>query len=262
MIPNAGLTIDTASPPFYLKPVGGSGNLLCSWSLAVLIIVNEFQGLKANKWLLTAVIVTVLLSLSRGGAVTLALYFLYTFAVRGKMRLSIKLLSFVVIAVLTLFFLLASNSITLPNILERFSITYEGGVFDASTQGRLVNYINLLSVWSSDFGFVLWGVGFDDTTLRLNTGEHIVESFFLQVLVCSGLIGVLVLGIYFLMAFHARVKNKWFAALWQFLLFESIVQWSVTGGDFYSQHVIFVSMTLIGFGLAENRARRKGQIDK
>ncbi len=252
MIPLAGLVIDTDSF-FFLKAVSGSGNLLAGWSLALLILNFNLKKTDRSQWLVVFAILTVLLTISRGGFLTMSLYFVYVYFKEFDFKISIRTLvgSIVFLTLMILYFSL-SNEIPLPNIFERLTNTYDGGGFDGSTQGRLDNYIQLLSAWITKLHYIIFGFGFDENALLITANATVVESYFLEVLVCSGLIGTLLFAIFYLMIFVNRRNNFWYKCCWEFLLFQSIVQWTVTGGDFLAPHATYIFLTFMGFGLASS----------
>lgn len=257
-IPIAGLTI--APGKFAgLAPVGGgSSNLFVSWSLAFVLIAIFTKDKRRSLFLLLGFLVP-LFGMSRGGILTFVVLFLYLIFISSaysqmqKMRLSL------IMAAVTgmLVFVISNSSINIPNVFERFSESFESGgksssTFDPSTQGRLENYKLVFDAWSDSPVHVLFGLGMDEEVLIEKTGWGLVESFFLQVLFCSGITGIFLLFMFFFLIYLARKRNVWFYTLWMFILLESLFMWSITGGDFYSSHVMYVIMVLLGYGYAQS----------
>lgn len=255
MIPLAGLIVDFDSF-FFLKAISGSGNLLSGWALAILII-NLNQGVgNFKKTIVILAVLTVLLTVSRGGFITMSLFLLYFFTKNLSLKVSPKTILVVLVFVggLVTYFTFSKEN-PLPNIFDRLSITYEGGKFDGSTQGRLDNYIDLLESWISNPFFIIFGFGYDEVAVLLASRQTVVESFFLQVLFCSGLVGLVLLFGFYLFALLNRTRNFWYRVLWEFLIFQSIISWTVTGGDFFAPHATFLFMTFLGFAAADGRSQ-------
>ncbi|MEP2670040.1 MAG: O-antigen ligase family protein [Cyclobacteriaceae bacterium] len=253
MIPLAGLIIDFNSF-FFLKAISGSGNLLSTWALAIMVLNHNLGTVKSKRLIFIICVLTVLLTVSRGGFLTLVLYIIYSQSSGIRYKVSLKSLIVLLLFVTGLIaYFSYSQENPLPNIFDRLTNTYEEGNFDGSSQGRLDNYIILLENWISHWNYILFGFGFDEETLLLATNQTVVESFFLQVLVCSGLIGIALLFIFYYCVFKYRKQNFWFKCLWEFILFQSIIQWTITGGDFLAPHALYIVLTLIGFGAAEKK---------
>jgi hypothetical protein len=251
LIPFAGLSFNPDAF-FFLMPIGGgSANLLASWALAVLIIADQSISQRMNL-VIFMVIFTVALSMSRGGLLTICLYLIYMslrdWRTGGRLILVFGMLGLII----SLFaYLTESENSIFANIFTRLSDTFEQGGLDGSSLGRLENYSKILSVWIESPFFVLFGMGYDEAIMRSYTGYSIVESFILQVITSSGLIGLTGFVLFYVVVYKMSTVNLWFACLWKFLIFESILQWSITGGDFVSPHVLFVFMTFLGFGYNE-----------
>lgn len=255
-IPLAGLTI---SPENFagLTPVGGgSSNLFVSWSLAFALLIL----LTNHKHKLLLIFLTFLVPLagmSRGGILTFIILLLYMFFISKSLPSLQKIKVSIIILIISIggSVLFSNIDINIPNVFDRLSQTIDSGSssqFDPSTQGRFENYELVFNEWSSNPLYVFFGLGMDENLLVERTGWGLVESFFLQVLFCSGLIGITLLLIFLILTYLNRNRNIWFYALWIFILLESLVMWTITGGDFYSAHVMFVILVFLGYGYAES----------
>jgi len=100
---------------------------------------------------------------------------------------------------------------------------------------------------------IFFGYGFDKKGMEILTGLIVVESLFLSILVGSGIIGIFLLFLFYLHTFTYRIKNYWYKCLWEFLVFQSIIMWTITGGDFFAPHATYIILSLIGFGFAESK---------
>jgi hypothetical protein len=260
LIPFGGMAIDKDSF-FFLRPIGGgSGNLLCSWSLAILILVDNFD-LKKNRPIIIIVVATVLLTLSRGGAFTIFIYIVYMLLRKNILSVSLLLRLAVFAAIVFLVLDYSGGKLSIiSNIFSRIQGTFEGGNLDPSSMGRIKNYIDVTTPWVKSPFFILFGMGYDEGILEHYTGQSIVESFLLQVIVSSGIIGTILFILFYYAAYQLSKVNLWFDSLWKFLIFESLIQWSITGGDFFSPHVLFVIMAMFGFGYREVKLYQKPQL--
>ena len=258
MIPLAGLIIDFDSF-FFLKAISGSGNLLSGWALAILIVNFNLEGQRPKKLAVMVAVTAVILTVSRGGFLTMALYLTYVFLRSFDFRLSIKtLVSIAVFGVALIAYFSFSEETPLPNIFNRLDITYQGGELDGSSQGRVDNYIALFKSWIGHWYYIFFGFGFDERAVWLATQQTVVESYFLQVLFCSGIIGASLLALFYLLAFVSRKKNFWFKCFWEFLIFQSFISWTITGGDFLAPHASYIFLTFLGFGFAKSLGKDSG----
>lgn len=250
MIPLAGLVIDFDSFMF-LKALSGSANLLAGWALAILILNFNTEKRKERAQIVVLAIATVLLSVSRGGFLTIVLYLMYIFFKDFNFKVSTRsfLIGAAFLAVLLAYFSFSKET-PLPNIFDRLTNTYESGTLDASSQGRLDKYTVLYNAWHQKLRYIIFGMGFDEETRYLAANEIVIDSFFLEVLFCGGIIGIIIFPIFYLYSFLKRRKNIWYKSLFEFLIFQSIISWSVTGGDFLAPHATFIFMTFMGFGYA------------
>lgn len=251
MIPNAALHIDFDSF-FFLKAVQGAGNLLAGWALAILILNKNQPSLSRSTGIVWIAVGTVLLTLSRGGFLTVMLYLVYLRVMRRDYKVSYKLVagSAVLLVGAIIYFFVAREK-PLPNIFARLDITFSGNTFDSSSLSRFSNYATHMKTWLSQWYYVFIGYGFDKKGMELLTGLTVVESLFLSVLVGSGIIGFFLMTILYLSMYLKRVRNYWYRCLWEFIFFESILMWTITGGDFFAPHAAYIMMTFIGFGFAE-----------
>lgn len=250
MIPLSGLVIDFDSFMF-LKAISGSGNLLSGWALAILIL-NFNLGKNKTRTRMTLIAVSaVLLTISRGGFLTIALFLVYIFFKNFNFKVNLKPFLFATVFALGLIIYFSfSKETPLPNIFERLTDTYQTGKLDYSSQSRLDNYIALFEAWHQKIRYIVFGFGFDEGALYKASNQIIVESFFLEVLFCGGIIGLFALALFYIVAYLNRRKNYWYSSLWMFLVFQSIVSWTITGGDFFAPYATYIFMAFMGFGYA------------
>jgi hypothetical protein len=253
MIPLAGLVIDMDSFMF-LKAISGSANLLSGWALAILILNFNFGEKQGRIQIVIVAIATILLTVSRGGFLTIVIYLVYVWLKRFDFKISIKpfLIGAAFLTALILYFSLAKET-PLPNIFDRLTNTYESGTLDASSQGRFDKYSVMFNAWSEKLRYVILGLGFDEEIRLMAANETIIDSFFLEVLFCSGIIGIAIFPCIYIYAFLKRKQNYWYKSLFEFLIFQSIVSWSITGGDFLAPHATYILMTFLGFGYASEK---------
>jgi hypothetical protein len=252
MIPLAGLVIDFDSF-FLLKAISGSGNLLSGWALAILIVNLNREGGRINRTVVMVAVMSVLLTVSRGGFLTMGLYLFYTFVRSFRFKISVKSFIVTLIFIAGLFaYFSFSEETPLPNIFSRLDITYQGGDLDGSSQGRLDNYVVLFNSWTRHWYYIVFGFGFDEQAVWVASQQTVIESYFLQVLFCSGLIGVSLLILFYLLAFIRRRSNFWYRCFWEFLFFQSLISWTITGGDFLAPHASYIFLTFLGFGFAKS----------
>jgi len=267
-IPIAGLAIDPSSFAGLTPIGGGSSNLFVSWALAfaVLLAVIPTKIKYKNLFLFLCFLVP-FAGMSRGGMLSFFIFLLYLIFLSKGISLKGKTYFFVsvVLIIFLLSVIISNTDIAIPNVFERLTQTFDSndnkGGIDPSSMGRFENYKLLFQAWSSDPLSVIFGLGMDENLMKFRTGWGLVESFFLQVLFCGGLFGVALLGLFYSLLYMNRNLNVWFKALWIFVLIESIFMWSVTGGDFYSPHVMFVIMVFLGFGYAD-LDKIKGNLSK
>lgn len=256
MIPIAGLVIDFDSF-FFLKAISGSGNLLAGWALAIFIINFNSNNGGFGKRIFIVALLTILFTLSRGGFLTASIYIIYSFIRNFNFKISLRTGVAVSLSVALLFIYFSYASETpLPNMFGRLNTTYETGNLDGSSQGRLDNYVALLKSWTTHWHYVIFGFGYDEEAVLLASKQTVIESYFLQVLFCSGLIGMVLLVGFFLLSYLNRQRNFWYRCLWEFLFFQSIVSWTITGGDFLAPHATYIFMTFLGFGFAKSLAQK------
>lgn len=260
LIPFAGLSINREAF-FFLMPIGGgSANLLASWALGVLIQADQSKSERIN-FVILIVLLTVALSMSRGGLLTIVFYLVYM-SIRDWRTGARLVLVFALFGIIIAFFsfLTEDRNSIFENVFTRLAATFGENGLDGSTLGRLENYRSILNVWIENPFFVFFGMGYDEEIMRTYTGYSIVESFILQVLTSSGLFGFAILILFYLAVYKMSGENVWFSCLWKFLVFETILQWSITGGDFVSPHVLFIFMTFLGFGYNELRRENRNAI--
>ena len=252
LIPIAGMSIDFTEF-FFLKVIGGgSGNLFSSWALLFIILIfNAPYKIKYKELYLILAFSVPIIGLSRGGTLTFLFYIIYLLISPNKLSRRIKAYTIGAFSCVIAFlaYLVIVFEVQIP-ILYRMTNTFSNGHFDGSTKGRFENYSIMFREWSDNIVNVFFGLGYDKAILKCRTGWSLVESFFLEVLFTGGVISFILLGVFFYSVFLLRKKNFWYGSLWQFLAFQSIFQWSITGGDFVSPHVVYLIMLTLGFGFA------------
>ncbi len=240
MQPIFGAAFDLSNKPFYLQYIGGgSGNLLCAWALFVFIFLQESNQNNLAYTLIIAI--TVFLSFSRVGFLTFLLAYLYY-----TLRL-LKFKSKLWMVVLMLFALVSYNIIlgSTTTVLTRLTNTIGDNGLDASAIGRIRNYDAIGYALSQDISGLFVGFGFEPRFLMKKTNSGFAESFWLQILVSSGTVGLIFYGLFGLSIFKKR-KKPLYVILWKYFLFQNIMSWTVGGGDFLSSNNLFMMFLLLG----------------
>jgi hypothetical protein len=240
MQPIFGAAIDLSNKPFYLQYIGGgSGNLLCAWAIFVFIFLNE---LDENSLFYTVIIAaTVFLSFSRAGLLTFML--VYTYYTLRLLRFRSKAwMSILIVFGIMLYQGLFSD---LPTVVTRLLSTIGENGLDPSSMGRLRNYSVIVSALKKDLSGLLIGFGFEPSFLMQKTGWAFAESFWFQILVSSGIIGLTLFVVFGCSLFKKR-KKPLYGILWKYFLFQNVISWSVGGGDFLSPNNLFVIFLFLG----------------
>jgi O-antigen ligase len=249
MFPIAGLNINLNNL-YFLEAKGGSGNLLSSWAIFVLILLTNSRYKHPYKRLCIIIaVLTPFLALSRGGSITVLLYLFFLFLTTKRISAFRKMfISLLVLLFFSVIFGVFKDNISSIPIFYRFANSISEGNIDSSTLQRFNNYgLAFQSFFSNPLHYI-FGMGFDKEILTQKMQWSYIESFYLQVLFSSGLIGFALLLLFYAKIFTIRKSNELFYSLWLFIVFESIIMWSITGGDFYSPHVIFLILMTISLG--------------
>jgi len=253
VIPFYGLTIQTNAGLPLNSFGGGSGNLLASHALFVLILASKFQrNSRLEMGLLLFTIVVLLLAQSRGGTLTILLWSIWRFRRFFLLKFSFSLMSLAIastsVACLSFFLYYLSTDL---GLFIRFGELFAGESLDGSSKARLDNYGDVFRAWSSNLYFIMFGLGFDKEQLQLLSDWTIVESLYLSVLFCSGVLGMAFLLVFLLDSYRLRNKTIWSQTLFSFLVFNSIINWSITGGDLLGAPSLFFCFLAIGLHVRE-----------
>ncbi|MDN5337923.1 MAG: hypothetical protein PWQ20_993 [Thermotogaceae bacterium] len=235
----------------FLKPIGGgSGNLLCSWNIAVLIITRNIiwrkgyvRYKKIYYWVLIVAFINVMLSFSRGGFLTLLLVFFY-YALQDslKNKIDIKLIFGIVITLTIIIFLI--GNLMPASILDRLGNTIVNGKLDPSSYGRIENYKTIFH--NSKVLTLLFGSGFDEIVSKKNLGVQFAESFYLDIFRSSGILGLVLFMMFLVSVFKNAHHDIFLKSLAEFLALQSIIMWTITGGDFFSAPVLYFIFLMLG----------------
>lgn len=236
LIPTFGLGIDLTA--IGLAPVGGgSGNLLGSFSLIALIIILDTNNVKHKKLLVSAIFIFVFLALSRGVLITLILYCIYYFLFKKQKFIYFLFMVFIVIAVAVIW----GDQISLVN---RISDTVTSKGLDPSSMARIINYVDGFNAWFSTSYNIIFGIGSDETLLSEKVGAPLIESFYLGLLFSGGLISILIFLIFMALVTYKRNSNIYHRYLFEYLIFQSIIQWTLVGGDFWGPVNMYIMVVL------------------
>ena len=236
LIPTFGLGIDLTA--IGLVPVGGgSGNLLGSFSLIALIIIFNTNNVQYKKILISAIFLLVFLALSRGVLITLVLYVIYYFLFKKQKVIYFVFMVVIVVAVAVIW----GDQISLVN---RISDTVTSKGLDPSSMGRLINYIDGFKAWFSTPYSIIFGIGSDETLLTEKVGAPLIESFYLGLLFSGGVISILIFLIFMVLVTYKRNRNIYYRYLFEYLIFQSIIQWTLVGGDFWGPVNMYIMVVL------------------
>ena len=230
---------------------GGAANLLASLLLFgfVVAVVHGIKPSRAAVFLGFALAV-VGLAQSRGGLVTLSLagawWLQQVLANRRQPLSAISVASFVVFGVIATFALFRLAAV-LP-VFTRLSQSFVSGEFDGSSVARFENYETVFEAWSADPVTMLLGLGYDEGVLQALTGWTLVESWYLSLLFCGGLVGALLFSWFLFSVYRRRRENDWYRVLWIFIVLNSPVNWAVTGGDFLGMPTLVAVTLCLGLG--------------
>ncbi len=246
LAPMYGMTVTGGELP--LEVVGGGAtNLLASHALAVLVAARYFErSLKVELGLYLLSVVLVLLGQSRGGLITICIWGLLrvTFLRKvGHVRWGDALFISVIIIVMGCTIWSLSEPFAL---FKKYTDVVESGQLDSSSSLRLENYLAVFKVWSSSAFYITFGLGLDEFALEARTGWTVVESMYLSILFCGGFIS---LWIYLIFVGYVLVIKKfsiWLRVLILFIVVNSVVNWSVTGGDITGAPALFSIFFFLG----------------
>ncbi len=226
---------------------GGSANLLASHALAVLVAAYYFEKSRKVEIILYLLAVTLLLfGQSRGGVLTLLLWgSVRAFVLRRRSPTEFSTTLFVVLCIVAFTYMIASLADTLA-LFRRVSDAFEIGELDGSSQSRLQNYAAVFNVWISSPFYMLFGLGLDESALQARTGWTVVESMYLSVLFCGGLLSATLFCVFVGYVFRIAQGCPWLRVLKVFLIVNSVFNWSVTGGDITSAPSLFSIFFFLG----------------
>ena len=226
LIPVFGVGIDLQK--ILLKPIGGgSGNLLGTYSIIILIIAsNKIKSQKKIIIIFTILVALQFLSMSRGSLLTIAVYFFWFLLFKKKKYFT---LIFISVAILFFCFLYKDEIFFLRRIIN----TVQNGELDRSSWGRIQNYIDGYYEWSKNIITILFGIGNDSIILQEKIEWSLIESFILGTLYSDGIIGIGIYVTMFIQITINRKKNMYSQILFEYVFFCTLIQWSITGGDFW-----------------------------
>jgi len=246
LIPITGLSLDIFSENILPLSVigGGSANMIFAFSLINLLISFYLNKAKFHLVFIIAMIYT-FLSMTRGGTLTLFIFIFYVL-VSKKAKLKDKIRIILMFILLLVIILTLIEFMNFPNIFDRIFNTLDNGTLDASSMGRIKNYKDFFYSWISNFRYIIFGMGNDSSLYLQINGHSLIESYYLQVLFGSGLIGIIILLYYFYIVYKKSHFNKSYKILFTYLLIQSIINWSITGGDFLSPINLFILFSIMG----------------
>ena len=242
-----GLTITPEFPVFLKAVAGGSGNLLASHCLLLAISLSLFKTKPYNELIfLSFFIILLLLAQSRGGAFTILLWMSWRTLFLFKdllftMRGAFVLISLSMVLVLLLTFL--NDQI---GIFERYINIFQNFSLDRSSSARVLNYIDTYSIWSSSIYYMIFGIGIEEAIVYRLTGWTIVESFYLSLIFSGGFISVTLFLLFFVYVYLNRNNSIWIKILFLFLLFNTPINWAITGSDIFGPVCLFMIFFLVG----------------
>ena len=241
-----GSYIDISNIPFFLQyEGGGSGNLFVSWSLFVFIYYIEDcknKNKKINYFFIFYIIFLVILTFSRGGILTFFILLLWYLLIENKKKLSdvIKILIFILL--LSIIFTKIIN----VNVFTRLINTINDGKFDASSSLRLQNYKLIFQALIGNLNYFILGYGFEKQYWYEIVNWNFAESSVLQLLGSSGIIGLTLFLLLIMFLYYNKNKNSYYNILFKYIVFQLIINWSVTGGDFFGVVNTYIIFLLIG----------------
>ena len=246
LIPITGLAINFSSINIIPLNVvgGGSANVIFAFTFFNLIF-SYYLNYKFKIVLLISIIY-VMLSLSRGSMLTLIFFIFFVFLFSKKITMKNKFIIFLIIIITIIIFNFLFENYNLPNVFERIFSTIENGNLDPSSKGRIENYKDFFKVWANSPFSILFGIGNDQEIYQNLVNRNLIESFYLQVLFGTGIIGCLILLYYYYNIYFKSKNNIEYKILITYIIFQSFINWSVTGGDFLSPINIFLFFSIMG----------------
>lgn len=245
--PIYGMTLSTTGSLPMVMVGGGAGNLLGSHALAVLVAARFFErSARVEIFLFVLGIFLMLLGQSRGGLMTILLWGSYrVFNAKNREVMNSRNLIFIIgISLASAFFIwVYSEQLAL---FKRFADILESRELDGSILARFKNYSDVLAVWCTSPWFILFGLGLDEGAMEARTGWTLVESLYLAIIFSGGLVSLVFFLLFFYFVFKIKRECLWYQALFMFLFFNSIVNWSVTGGDLTGPPALFTVFYFLG----------------
>nr|WP_315262500.1 O-antigen ligase family protein [uncultured Limnohabitans sp.] len=241
LIPIFGLTLD---PSGLIVTGGGSGNLLASLCIIVIIIDshnsnNSFAKKSKFIQLLTPLSVAcAIATLSRSAVLTI---FFVLFIEKLRTR-SARVLFFYAFVLLIFTY---SIDEYFP-IFDRLINTFENDELDPSSLARIENYNNSFNAFINNIWFVLFGIGSNANSLYLNIGAPLIESFYLGLFVSTGVVGTAMFFIFAINIYLSSKESTYMLFLFKYLIYESIILWSIGGGDFWGPINLYITSILLG----------------
>ncbi len=237
VIPMVGTGFNPGGDLTFYAIGGGSGNLLGTWSVFVVIGATYLEkNAKYKAFIYLLCFFLVLMAQSRGSVLTLLIYYLYLFFSSKRLTWGLKCIAGIILlgSVAVIINLLLNKYADILPIFSRFSNAYSGGQLDGSSADRLANYAIVFEKWVTNPLYILFGMGMDKDLLKHLTTWDIVESYYLSVLFCGGIISLMLFVAFIFIVFRHYNQNIWNHILLVFLITCSLVNWSVTGGDLLS----------------------------
>ena len=177
---------------------------------------------------------------------TLIFFIFFVFLFSKKITMKNKFIIFLIIIITIIIFNFLFENYNLPNVFERIFSTIENGNLDPSSKGRIENYKDFFKVWANSPFSILFGIGNDQEIYQNLVNRNLIESFYLQVLFGTGIIGCLILLYYYYNIYFKSKNNIEYKILITYIIFQSFINWSVTGGDFLSPINIFLFFSIMG----------------
>jgi hypothetical protein len=252
-----GLAFNPFSTDSFYSIGGGSSNLLGTWTVFFTLCVIYFEKTKTNRFIFyTFSFLLLLLSQSRGGLLSFMLTLIASFFIQKKPFSGFITMCLILFGFIFFYFYYFSSielSTSLP-ILTRLLDSYKEGSFDGSSAARFENYFDIFKIWFSNPVYFMFGLGFDEYILLKITGWSLVESFYLSLLFCGGLISFFIFLYFAFVSYIYRNVNHWFGILFIFIFLNSIINWSITGSDILSVVGLFPILMFSTLGLLKKNS--------
>lgn len=245
LIPIFGLNL-RLEYPFFSIANGGSGNLIGTYSSFILLFCMNMKCKNLYKFIISMYILIIsFLSVSRGTIISIIIIFIYSFFYKIKISKLKKIMIGLFIICSIIYFLNETyiGQMILRRLVE--TINVKNNTLDASSRGRLANYKDFFEVWISQLKYILFGMGFDRNILKIYTGRGFVESFIMQLVFSSGILGVILFCIFIYRIF--KLKNNIFEkSLKEYLIINIFFNWLIVGGDFTGPVNMFILNAVLG----------------